>query len=79
MAARTAEITAEKEKSEIILRSAGDAIAMVDREMRIRYVNPAFTTLTGYTAQEIAGQPINSLFGVSRADEAIAGAGGVAL
>jgi len=69
VAARTAEITAEKEKSEIILRSAGDAIAMVDREMRIRYVNPAFTTLTGYTAQEIAGQPINSLFGVGMPEQ----------
>ncbi len=55
--ARTAEIVAEKEKSETILRSVGDAICMTDGEMRVRYVNPAFTTLTGYAAEQILGQP----------------------
>ena len=62
VAARTAEIVAEKEKSETILRHVDDAIATSDLEMRLRYVNPAFTTLTGYTAQEAIGQHINSLF-----------------
>ena len=56
VAARTAEIRAEKEKSEAILHSAGDAIVMADRDRRIRYVNPAFTALTGYTAKEVLGQ-----------------------
>ena len=61
VAVRTAEIIAEKEKSETILRNVGDAIAMVDLDMRIQYVNGAFTTLTGYTAEEALGQQISSL------------------
>jgi PAS domain S-box-containing protein len=56
VAARTAEIVAEKEKSEAILRSVGDAILMTDPEMRIQYVNDAFTALTGYKAKEVIGQ-----------------------
>jgi len=63
VAARTAEIRAEQEKSETILRSVGDAIAMTDLQMRIRYVNAAFTNLTGYTAEEVLGQSMNLLFG----------------
>jgi PAS domain S-box-containing protein len=57
VAKRTAEIRAEKEKSETILHSVGDAIVMVDLEMRIQYVNDAFIALTGYTAEEVMGQP----------------------
>jgi PAS domain S-box-containing protein len=61
IAARTAEIIAEKEKSETILRSVGDAIVMTDLEMRVEYVNEAFTNLTGYAVQDLIGQPIHSL------------------
>jgi two-component system phosphate regulon sensor histidine kinase PhoR len=57
VAARTAEIVAEKEKSETILQNVGDAIAMIDRESRIRYINPAFTLLTGYAEDQIVGRP----------------------
>ncbi len=56
VAARTAEIVAEKEKNEAILRSVGEAIAMADIERRIQYVNVAFTSVTGYTAEEAIGQ-----------------------
>jgi PAS domain S-box-containing protein len=61
VAARTAEIMAEREKSEAILHSAADAILMADRELRVLYVNPAFTTLTGYTAEEALGQHVNTI------------------
>jgi two-component system cell cycle sensor histidine kinase/response regulator CckA len=57
VAARTAEIHAEKEKSEMILRNVGDAILMADAQGCVQYVNPAFTALTGYTLDEISGQP----------------------
>jgi PAS domain S-box-containing protein len=56
VAARTAEIVAEKETSEALLRSVGDAITMTDPDLRIRYVNPAFMALTGYTREELVGQ-----------------------
>ncbi len=46
----------EKEEKEAVLRSVGDAIMVSDREMRIQYINPAFTNLTGYTAEEVLGQ-----------------------
>jgi PAS domain S-box-containing protein len=54
--ARTAEIRAEKEKSEAILRSVGDAIGMFNVQQRIEYVNEAFSALTGYSAEEVIGQ-----------------------
>jgi PAS domain S-box-containing protein len=63
VAARTAEIRAEREKSETILRNVGDAIVMTDLELQIRYVNATFTTLTGYTAEEAIGQHVHLLEG----------------
>jgi len=38
------------------LKSAANAIVITDREGRITSVNPAFTRLTGYTAQEAIGE-----------------------
>jgi len=63
VSARTAEISAEKEKSETILQYTGDAISMTDLEGKIRYVNPAFTGLTGYAAHQVLGQSIHFLIG----------------
>jgi PAS domain S-box-containing protein len=59
--ARTNEIISEKEKSETILRNVNHAIMMADQELIIRYINPAFTTLTGYTEEDALGQPAGSL------------------
>jgi two-component system cell cycle sensor histidine kinase/response regulator CckA len=56
VAERTAEVEAQYAQLDAILSSVGDAIMMADRELRIRYVNPAFTALTGYTAMEALGQ-----------------------
>lgn len=61
VAARTAEIKMEREKSETILRNAANAIFMVDREWHVLYSNPAFTTLTGYTTEEILGRHISTI------------------
>ena len=69
VAARTAEILTEQEKSETILRSVGDAIIMTDLEMRIQYINDAFTALTGYTAAEALGQQVNTLIGVGMPEQ----------
>ncbi|MBN2394663.1 MAG: PAS domain S-box protein [Anaerolineae bacterium] len=61
VAERTAEAVAEKDKSEAILRSVGDAISVTDLDMRIQYVNEAFVTLTGYSSAEIVGRPMYTL------------------
>ncbi len=61
VAARTAEIVTERDKSEAILRSAADAIAVLDESLRVQFVNPAFEQLTGYTADESVGQIIHAL------------------
>jgi two-component system phosphate regulon sensor histidine kinase PhoR len=61
VAARTAEIVAEKETSDAILNSVGDAIMMFDADLRVRYINPAFTRLTGYTLQEVQGRRADSV------------------
>ncbi len=70
VAARTAEIRAEQEKVETILRSVGDAIVMTDHERRIRYVNEAFTILTGYSSEEALGQPVDTLIGEGMSEQA---------
>jgi PAS domain S-box-containing protein len=61
VAVRTAAIWSEKEKSEAILRSVGDGIMVVDREYRVRYVNPAYTSLTGYTDADLIGEPAEDI------------------
>jgi PAS domain S-box-containing protein len=38
-----------------------EAVVMVDRDSRITRVNPAFTTIFGYTAEEAIGQQIKDL------------------
>jgi PAS domain S-box-containing protein len=61
VAARTADIVAEREKSETILRSVADAILMADRDLQVLYVNPAYTELTGYAAEEVLGQRVDTI------------------
>ncbi len=61
VAERTAEAVAEKNKSEAILRSVGDAISVTDLDMRIQYVNEAFVALTGYSSAEVVGRPMYTL------------------
>jgi diguanylate cyclase (GGDEF)-like protein/PAS domain S-box-containing protein len=71
VAERTAELAKEVEQrraNEEFLRLASqvfeatqDAIVVTDREARIVATNPAFTQISGYTAQEVAGQSITML------------------
>ena len=43
------------------LESAANAIVITDREGRITWVNPAFTLLTGYPAEEVLGRTLRFL------------------
>lgn len=63
VANRTAEVLLEQEKSETILNNVRDAIMMVDPDQLIVYINPAFTTLTGYAAEDAFGKTIYDLIG----------------
>jgi PAS domain S-box-containing protein len=40
----------------VAVEQAADGIVMTDTDGKILYVNPAFTTLTGYTREEVMGQ-----------------------
>ncbi|MGC9400223.1 MAG: GAF domain-containing protein [Anaerolineae bacterium] len=61
VAARTAEIAAERDNSNAILRSMGHPIAIVDTEHRVQYVNQAFTALSGYAEEEILNERMSHL------------------
>jgi PAS domain S-box-containing protein len=63
VARRTAQLRAERDRIEAILQQVDDAIGMIAPDLRIRYVNPAFTALTGYSEAEILGQPMYALLG----------------
>ena len=43
------------------VEQAADGIVITGAEGRIRYVNPAFTRMTGYTGEEAEGQPTSIL------------------
>jgi PAS domain S-box-containing protein len=61
VAERTAQVYGQYAQLEAILQNVGDAILMSDSERQIAYVNPAYTALTGYTLEEIIGQPPSSV------------------
>ncbi|HEY3767202.1 MAG TPA: PAS domain S-box protein [Candidatus Angelobacter sp.] len=48
----------EIEKADLIaaIQQTAEAIVITDASGNIRYVNPAFTRITGYTSQEVMGQ-----------------------
>jgi PAS domain S-box-containing protein len=46
----------------VTLRSIGDAVITTDTEGRVTYLNPVATTLTGWTAREALGKPLEEVF-----------------
>jgi PAS domain S-box-containing protein len=58
---RTAEIQKQQEQTAAILECAADAICITTADGKIEYVNPAFTGLTGYEAEEVNGEAFSSL------------------
>jgi diguanylate cyclase (GGDEF)-like protein/PAS domain S-box-containing protein len=54
----TAERAAEHERrvAHEVIRSMGEAVAVTDLEFRFHTINPAFTRITGWRADEIAGR-----------------------
>ena len=58
---RTAELQAQYAQLDAVLRSVSDALFVTDAAQRIRYVNPSFTTLTGYAADEVLDRELSVL------------------
>ncbi len=50
------QIEAERERLQTAVQQAGDVIVITDSDGTIQYVNPAFTAVTGYRAEEAVGQ-----------------------
>jgi len=49
--------------TDLLLQSITDAIIMLDRDGYIVFSNPAVTTLTGYSVDEIINEPFSFLYG----------------
>ncbi|MDN3234162.1 GGDEF and EAL domain-containing protein [Pseudomonas sp. WAC2] len=43
------------------VEQSANAFLLVNRKGEIEYINPSFTTITQYTAEEVCGQPISEL------------------
>lgn len=52
---------AHLKKAAIVFDNTRDGIVITDRQARILTVNPAFTTITGYTEEEALGNNLNML------------------
>jgi two-component system, cell cycle sensor histidine kinase and response regulator CckA len=48
-------LSAQVQLQSTALVAVGNGVLITDRNGSIRWVNPAFTTLTGYTAKEVIG------------------------
>jgi PAS domain S-box-containing protein len=53
---RTLELQAERDRTRSILEALGEAVVVTDPDGQIQYINPATTTLTGFTVAETVGQ-----------------------
>lgn len=58
VAERTSELRQEKERVEAVLDNSSDAIILADSEGKIQQVNPAFTAMFGYPAEQVVGQSL---------------------
>jgi diguanylate cyclase (GGDEF)-like protein/PAS domain S-box-containing protein len=67
---KQAEATLERlrRRNELILASAGEGIFGVELDGKTAFANPAAARLTGYTVDELVGQPLHGLLHHSRPD-----------
>lgn len=56
------ELKRERERSRVTLASIGDAVIATDIQGRVVFMNAPAERLTGWTAEDAAGQPLESVF-----------------
>ena len=56
VAARTAELAAERNRVQLILDAAGDGICFLDQQLRVQYLNPALVKISGYAPSVALGR-----------------------
>jgi len=56
------EIAEQRERLRVTLGSIGDAVLATDARGRVTYLNPVAGRLTGWTAEEAAGRPLEEVF-----------------
>lgn len=62
-------ITAERNKLEVIISGITDAVIAVDQERRIIIFNRAAESLTGFLSEKVSGRPINQVIHIFEKDE----------
>jgi PAS domain S-box-containing protein len=56
------EIAEQRERLQVTLSSIGDAVMATDTAGRVSYLNPVAERLTGWTAEDAAGRPLEEVF-----------------
>ena len=55
---RTRELQTERDRTQAILETVGESVVVTDLDGQVLFLNPAAATLTGFTRNELLGQPI---------------------
>jgi PAS domain S-box-containing protein len=58
VAERTRELQTERDRTQAILETVGESVVVTDLDGQVLFLNPAATALTGFTRNELLGQPI---------------------
>ena len=64
LARRADELAEEREWFRIVLSSIGDAVITTDVKGKVTFLNPEAELLTGWSASEALGQPLESVFNI---------------
>lgn len=58
------ELREQREWLQVTLSSIGDAVIATDTRGRVRFLNPVAETLTGWSQQDAAGKPLETVFAI---------------
>ena len=58
VAERTRELQTERDRTQAILETVGESVVVTDLDGQVLFLNPATTLLTGFSRNELFGQPL---------------------